>query len=184
MLWLLFLCISWFFAAQASAGWPESRTNTYEVLGGAELGVLIPVADVRFVGRSRASDPIVWLNEYEHVQEPNRRFTLIFDPFDGPCDVDDFTKWCLIHDNFMDMPDFLKTAKMKRKEDLIAGKDIPAIRFTFEYKDLVVEQLFLTVGNYGYCILASYPIKEKGSQSKYWDFFISNTLPWVERVSE
>ncbi len=184
MICYLLLLASCILYAQNDTSWPISQTNTYEILGGADLGVLIPVADYQFKGRSQSSDPIVWLNEYEHLEDSSIRFTLIFDPFDGPCDVDSFLKWCLINGNFMGMDDLLKIAKVKRSEALLAGekKDIPVRRLTFEYKDLIVEQLFLTVGNYGYCILATYPVQEESQKSKYWDFFVSNTLPWIEKT--
>lgn len=183
----LFFCITCVVAAQMSAdtsNWPQARTNNYEILGGFDLGVLIPVADYQFKGRDRSSDPVVWLNAYEHVEDPNTKFTLIFDPFDDPCDVETFAQWCLLNDNFMDMHEFLSTAELKRREDLMAGKkkDIPVIRFVSEYQDLIVDQVFLTVGNYGYCLLATYPAKEEKTKSKYWDFFFSNTLPYIERV--
>ncbi|HSX25545.1 MAG TPA: hypothetical protein VLE89_00885 [Chlamydiales bacterium] len=182
MLRYLFLLISYVFVVHANGkGRPESRTNTYEILGGTDLGVLIPVADYQFKGRSQASDPVVWLNVYENIENSNLQFTLIFDPLDGPTDVETFAKWCLINDNFMGMRDFLDVAEVKRREELTTGKnkDIPTIRFVSEYKDLFVDQLFFTVGNYGYCILATYP-KEESSRSIYWDSFFRNTLPWID----
>lgn len=171
---------------------PVTQTNTIEILGGADLGILIPVADFQFKGRTRASDPIVWLNEYEHLLDRNIRFTLIFDPFDTPFEENGeysgartFAKWCLLNDNFMGMTDFVKKARSMRSEAFMAGKEqnVPVYRFTWKYEGLLVEQLFLTVRNYGFCLLATYPEEEAPKQSKYWDFFVENTLPYIEKVT-
>ncbi|HLB59481.1 MAG TPA: hypothetical protein VJL87_05295 [Bdellovibrionota bacterium] len=187
MISYLIFFMSYIFVAQIHAqpsDWPKSHTNTYEVLGGTDLGVVIPVADYQFKGRSQSSDPIVWLNRYVHIENPRNEFTLIFDPLESACDVEFFAKWCLVNDNFMDMPDVLRLAKVQRSESLMVGKakDIPAMRLVFEYKDSIVDQLFLTVRNYGYCILATYPIEDSSSKSSYWDSFYRNTLPYIERV--
>jgi hypothetical protein len=165
--------------------WPQSSTNTYEVIGCADLGILIPVADYRFKTEVPSSDLLVSLNVYEHVRDSGKRFTFIVDPLDDGYDVSTFAMWCLHNGNFMKMSDFFEKAKMKWTEELLVGTngDIPAIRLVTEYEGSIVDQLFLVSGNYGCSILASYPKREEGNQSIYWNSFFNNTLPYITQIN-
>lgn len=183
-MYYLLLLFSILIAQTHGAEWPKSETNTYQVIGEVELGVLVPIPDFQLRDSFRFRDLRVWLRSYEHLQDPNKRFTLIFEHLPAEFTLETFAKCCLVNDNFMDMPNFLDKANVIRRVSIMGGveKNLPMYRFISQYEDLIIEHLFFKVKDNGYCILIAYPAQEEKVQSLYWDSFVNNILPCIELI--
>lgn len=141
---------------EAQYGWPPSKTHTYTVVGGDELGFYLPLADFQIQKQEITSNGLASLNHYESLIDQEKKFIFLCHPCGVATDVCNFAKKCLNSGNFFDLPYFNNEAEVIESGSFFGGKNrnIPFILAEVVYCDQCLVEFFFTHKNNGYAFVA------------------------------
>lgn len=160
---------------EAQYGWPSSKTYTYTVVGGDELGFFLPIPDFQVDSRELTPNKLASINLYESLIDSKVKFIFLSHPCKESMDVCEFAKKCLSCGNFFDLPNFINEAVIVESGSFLGGKErnVPFILAEVVYRDQRLIEFIFTHCNTGYALIAACDLEDRGAIEKWKEFFFS-----------
>jgi hypothetical protein len=168
----------------ARSSWPHSETNQYEIIGGSEIGISIPLPDFAFKTGNKAHQL------YLHRLYPYRSLVVTIEGFDEPTTLKEYGN--LFIKSWMQKLQESSSLKMTEDKEIVSGStgSIPMLRRTWKNERETIYQLYVIRDKIGICLTAfcdppkEVPEEVVEHENKYWTKLFDELTQAVDFTGE